>query len=69
MALHSRANYLPVRAARRQLIEGFIDYLPISMRGLLGPLEDFCTQRPLRARGSLSRRQDVQGYGVLPEDR
>jgi len=35
MDLHSRANHLPVRAARRQVIEGFIDYLPISMRGVL----------------------------------
>jgi len=34
MALHSRANHLPVRAARRQVIEGLVDYLAIFTRGL-----------------------------------
>jgi len=31
MDLYSRANHLPVRAARRQVIEGLIDYLAIFM--------------------------------------
>jgi len=31
-------------------------------------MEGLCTQRPLRGRGSLSRRQDVQESVVLTED-